>query len=1380
MDFYGIKQVKGPDKTKKVRPYFLNHSSNDVFIKDKEFYAVWDYRNNIWSTSIYTLIDIIDEEVAKEVSRLQKMDPTTKYVQCKMAHDDTKLLEEFNKWCKRQDDNFKPMNCKVKFANEKIRKTDYCDFKLPYSIEDGPRYNYDELMTNLYEPEEIDKIEWAIGAIITGDSKTIEKAIAFYGDPGSGKSTVLKIISNMFKLNRTRKYYGPISTKDLAKKNDNFSASSLKDYKLILIDHDANLTHLDENTTLNTIISHEPTRANSKYGSDTVVENPVGFLMLATNGFINMTDAKSGLKRRFIVVNSKGSYLIDPLRYDELMDGIKDEYGSIAYHCKERYLEMGIDYYKDYEPLEMYEFSNALYNWVSEEWKLNLSDTQMYRDGISLNDAWTHYKEYCEESGYKPGKKTDFKIDMCSYFETEENYRDSYGKKHRYFFTRLKPDKTKTDVKQQTKKKSWLDLECSTSILDDIFADQPAQYQIEDDNGKRPKYKWINCKTTLQDIDTSKTHFVKPINETYIVIDFDLRDESGEKSKQLNLKAASEWPKTYAEFSASGNGLHLHYIYDGDPDLLDDEFDKDIEIKVYTGNSALRRKVSKCNNVKIAYLHEGDLPLKSKRKHKDMISTMNYKNAREIEENIYKCLKQEIGSPHIATEINFIQKILDEAYDSGIPYDLRYMKKILLDYATLSSKESICISTILKMHFCSADVSEDDFVDLNDPEYNEAPIAFFDIEILPNLFLINWKILDIPLMNRLVNPSYSEVEKLFLSKKYRWVGFYNKQYDNHMIMHWITGKKTKITLYGLYDLSRRLVKLGDESVKRSDAYGLSYTDIYDYAKKKQSLKKWEIDLGIHHQELGLSWDEDVPENLWEKVSKYCDNDVLATEAVWKATQGDFTARKMLAKIANGTPNDSTNKLSAKFIFEGNDNPQSQFNYRFMGAPEKGHTYTVEDDGITCWQDDGKPIFLGYEYNYGKSSYLDVPLVGEGGYVFAETGNSSKTPDQAGGMYYNVWTFDVSGEHPASIVAEDLWGKYYTARFKEILDLRLAIKHGEFEKAKQMFNGELAEYLDDPEMADVLSGALKLVVNSAYGMTASSKYETAFRDKRNIDNVVAKRGSLFMINLRYLVQKMGYTVVHCKTDSIKVVNPDQKIYNFIMDYGKKFGYTFEIEHKFEKICLVNNAVYIAKLSKDDPVWIKECKKAKEKGEPKPTRWTATGAQFAVPYVFKKLFSHEAIEFRDLCETKNVKVGEIYLDFNETLPDVSYYEHLKETKKKIEAGIKTTIKAANQLADEHNPSYSDLDEKIAKGHEYQFIGRVGLFCPVKEGTGGGIMYRYDGENYNAVAGTKGYRWKEAEIVKVNRLEDTIDESYYITLINDAIDTISQFGNYDDFVS
>ena len=71
------------------------------------------------------------------------------------------------------------------------------------------------------------------------------------------------------------------------------------------------------------------------------------------------------------------------------------------------------------------------------------------------------------------------------------------------------------------------------------------------------------------------------------------------------------------------------------------------------------------------------------------------------------------------------------------------------------------------------------------------------------------------------------------------------------------------------------------------------------------------------------------------MAEYCENDVLATEAVFEARKADFAARKILAEISGGIVNDTTNKLSAQFIFEGNKNPQSQFQYRDLGEmPDK--------------------------------------------------------------------------------------------------------------------------------------------------------------------------------------------------------------------------------------------------------------------------------------------------------------------------------------------------------------------------------------------------------------------------------------------------------------
>jgi hypothetical protein len=177
----------------------------------------------------------------------------------------------------------------------------------------------------------------------------------------------------------------------------------------------------------------------------------------------------------------------------------------------------------------------------------------------------------------------------------------------------------------------------------------------------------------------------------------------------------------------------------------------------------------------------------------------------------------------------------------------------------------------------------------------------------------------------------------------------------------------------------------------------------------------------------------------------------------------------------------------------------------------------------------------------------------------------------------------------------------------------------------MFGGKLERYLTNEKDAKNLAQALKIAINSVYGLTAAS-FDNPFRDIRNRDNIVAKRGALFMINLKHEVQKRGFQVAHIKTDSIKIPNATPEIIDFVMNYGRTYGYSFEHEDTYERMCLVNDAVYIAK---------------NNKGE-----WEATGTQFQVPYVFKTLFTKEKIDFEDMCETKAV-TSALYLDMNEDL-------------------------------------------------------------------------------------------------------------------------------------
>lgn len=156
-------------------------------------------------------------------------------------------------------------------------------------------------------------------------------------------------------------------------------------------------------------------------------------------------------------------------------------------------------------------------------------------------------------------------------------------------------------------------------------------------------------------------------------------------------------------------------------------------------------------------------------------------------------------------------------------------------------------------------------------------------------------------------------------------------------------------------------------------------------------------------------------------------------------------------------------------------------------------------------------------------------------------------------------------HPSSVVAENLFGDEYTSRFKDILNARIAIKHKEFDKARSMLGGVLAKYLKDEASADDLAQALKIAINSVYGLTAA-KFDNPFRDPRNVDNIVAKRGALFMVNLKHEVEARGFVAAHIKTDSIKIPNATPEIIAFVQEYGRAYGYNFEHETTYERMCL----------------------------------------------------------------------------------------------------------------------------------------------------------------------------------------------------------------------
>lgn len=1298
MDFFEPKEVVISNRKVRVEASYRTYGFKDIMIKGGSFYAVWDEEQGLWSKDRGDAIRLIDKEL---YSYAEKLKGNPMYAGCEvnvknLSSSLSKGIDEFIKWYKNNsNDYYKWLDGKIIFKNDVTKKEDYATFKLPYSMEKEEPVYWNRLLDRLYSPEERRKIEYAIGAVIAGESVNLQKFFIFVGDAGTGKSTILGIIDEMF-----RGYTSSINIESIGMGKD-FALESLSDNPLIAIQDDVELDHITENARLNSIISHETLTVNEKHKK--LYQAKFRTMIFAgANREVKITDARSGLLRRVIDIEPTGN-TFERDEYDDIMYHMPFEYGKIAHKCLQVFKE-DPKYYNKYYPVKMIRATNDMYNFVEDCYTDFLDEN----NGCKLVDAWDCYKRYCELSDMKyTFNKIRFKLELKDYFDkfSADTMRDDRRLKNYYSGFRFR----KIGIifeKAKEKLETWLKFEkVENSNFDILCENCLAQYA--NDHGV-PNLKWDDCNYTLKNINPFMLHYVLMNNIHHIVIDFDIKDpETGEKSLNLNMEAANKFPPTYAELSKSGKGIHLHYIYDGDPTMLKPLYDEDIEIKVFTGNSSLRRKLTQCVNLPIATINSG-LPLKEKGDVK-MVSEFVVSNEKALRTMILKNLAKEYH-PGTKPSVDYIYKLLEDAYKEGVQYDVSDLRPKVLAFANNSSNHAeYCVGLVSKMHFFQ-DI--DSVIENHSgPDYkDDEPIVFFDVEVFPNLFVLCYKTAGVDGVVKLINPSPKMIEE-FCKKKI--VGFNNRRYDNHILYGRILGYSEE----QLFKLSQKIIN-NEPNSTFLNAYNLSYTDIYDFssAANKQGLKKWEIELGISHVENKLPWDQPVPEDKWDEVADYCCNDVISTEIVFNHLKGDYLARIILADIDGMTPNHSTNQHSTKIIFGDNKHPQGEFLYRDLSKPV---TYLEPEVSDFLWKkfpemmkwwsentDSLLPYWPGYSFENGKSVYKGVE-VGEGGYVYAEPG-----------MYGLVGLFDVASMHPHSLMAECLFGPRFTKRFLELVEGRIAIKRKDWDELNDILDGKLTKYIamiDSGEISSKdLSNALKTVINSVYGLT-SAKFDNPFRDIRNKDNIVAKRGALFMVDLAEEVKKRGYTVAHIKTDSIKIPDVDEEIAKFVMDFGKRYGYEFEWEATYDKMCLVNDAVYIARYRESDG---------------SVGKWTATGAEFAEPFIFKTLFSKEELTIDDYAQTKSVKSA-LYLDMNENLPD-----------------------------GEHN---------------YMFVGKVGSFLPVKDGVGGGVLLRdQNGKMYSA-EGAKGYRWLETETVKSLHMEDDIDISYYAVMADKSVAHIEEFGEF-----
>lgn len=108
---------------------------------------------------------------------------------------------------------------------------------------------------------------------------------------------------------------------------------------------------------------------------------------------------------------------------------------------------------------------------------------------------------------------------------------------------------------------------------------------------------------------------------------------------------------------------------------------------MFTGNSSLRRRLSKCNDLPVATISSG-LPLKGVKKVRNFDCIKNEQHLRAI-------LKRHINKEIMCNtkpSIDMIYKTLEEAYESGMGYDVSDMKNAIYALALDSSNQSDTMS----------------------------------------------------------------------------------------------------------------------------------------------------------------------------------------------------------------------------------------------------------------------------------------------------------------------------------------------------------------------------------------------------------------------------------------------------------------------------------------------------------------------------------------------------------------------------------------------------------------------------------------------------------------------------------------------------------------
>lgn len=1173
MDFYDIAIVEEETpRTLKttIRPIFRTIGVTDIIIdnKDGSVSYWWDETNQRWSSSQDALMLAIDANLKKATYEYKAANQFAKTVTNYLDNSDSPSYKSFTQALRSVRTKKPAFDNHILFSDHTIEREDYATTKLSYRPD--PTVDITTFLDGMhifYDEENLRKLLWFIGATLTGDISKLQKFAYLYGRAGSGKGTTIKIIQMLF----PKPYSGQISLEKLTGKSE-FAFDGVRDIP-VLFDPEVNLTKMTNDTPLLALTAHEPISVNKKFRDpETITFN--GFLIAASNQPVRVRNIDAGITRRLIDIYQTGNKMSNST-YNEFMSNIPSQLPGIAAHAISIFKQLGPSYFNGYVSLTMLQQTNFMYRFVKEQ-------HDQFLEPMPLSLAYELYNNFVNSDNAQFSmSRSEFQNEFQRFYDhvdTGSNQR-YHGIQGKVWFVGFQEPENMVESAPTVESP---DFESTFNYFES--SDVPAQYAS--DNGT-PTTKWDENHTIASELDQTKLHYIQ---QQLIVVDID----------HILDTSLNPFQPTYGELSRSQTGIHFYYTYDGSLPVKSQRISPSVELKVYTGKQAIRRQFTKSNGIKnLTGLTDSDLDpyFKENKMYNEKFDSF-VSNERQLRALITKALRKEI---HDATKpnIDFIEKVITEAHDAGLIYNITDMQSDILTFAMSSTHQAqAAVSKVQKLissGLLSTEPNTDDAPLVPNVQPNEnSPIMFYDVEVFKNVFMFSYKEGDSE-PQTLINPTQTELSELVTNK--RLIGFNNYRYDDYIIYYALQGYSTE----QLYGVSNTIINGKGSSGLAFAAHDLSYADIFDFATKKQSLKAWEVELGLPYDEVELDWTAPLPEDSIQRVAAYNRNDVSATAFLFDKLQDEFDVRLALSQLS-GLPVNRTGNAHATAIIYTHNNADGTV------------THVKPSNAYTTYTDLSE-TFPGYTFDpFNGSSYLGQDP-SEGGYVYTKPG-----------VYQRVIELDITQMHPTSIVRLNYFGEF-TANYEAVLHASVALKHGDIDEALRLIPG--LKGLVNKSNYKVIRKALKLVLVSAYGMT-SAKFDNALRNPRNADNIIAKRGALFMLTLKEKLLNEGIEVVHIKTDSIKIADPTPEIISEIFAFGESYGYEFEIADRYSPFVLIDKAQLIG-VEADENF-----------NQVVPTSYHAIGTKFINPYSFKSLFTHEDFVLGDYRRTIQSRVGSLYLN------------------------------------------------------------------------------------------------------------------------------------------